>query len=896
MAGTNIDPNPPKNSLVSLGSRESTDTSSQPEKGEVQDFRFFIEQAPAALAMFDNDMRYMAVSTRWIEAFQLPSNLLGRSHYETFPETPERWKSVHRRALAGETLREEEDSFSRQDGTVQWIKWEVRPWRNLSGVIGGILIYSEDITERKTTERALRARERELSLIFSNVSDVLFHLAIEPDGNYRFAAVNEAFLSATGLQTNQVVGRTVREVIPEPSCSMVLAKYREAIQSRKTVRWEETTDYSTGQKTGIVSVTPVYDESGTATHLIGGVHDITERKRAEEQLRLVADHMPALITYIDRHLVYRFVNAAYTDWFGQPMNDINGSHMREVLGKEIFEQRKPHIQKVLTGETASFEGVTRHHTAGLRDTEITYIPDQTASGEVQGFYAFIHDITERKQEARNLRQAEERFRLAAANEVVTLYEQDTELRYTWLYPLTPFCEKSIGKSDEDLLPNEDGRLLAQYKREVLKTGISQRREVRVSSSRREVKFFDLIISAKRDESGAITGIAGAALDITDRKRADEANSRLVAIVESSEDAILSKDLQGVITTWNSGAERMFGYAAIEAIGQPVNILVPATLQQEEQEILNRIRQGDRVTAYETVRRRKDGSLLDVSLSVSPLKDAQGTIVGASKIARNISERKRHEAALEEAKEHLSKANVELEKRVEERTTQLTEINGQLEAFVYSIAHDLRAPLRSMQAFSTMLLEDYAAGMDETAQNYARRIVRAAESMDTLVLDLLAYGRAARAEIVLEPVNVAEAWTSALAQHEHAIRGKNARIEVAPELPGVLAHEPTFIQVLANLLGNAIKFVPPGTTPHVRLSAESTGEKIRLLVADNGIGIPPQYQDRIFRVFERLNGKDYAGTGIGLSIVRKGIERMGGTVGVESAPGTGSRFWVELPKA
>ena len=234
--------------------------------------------------------------------------------------------------------------------------------------------------------------------------------------------------------------------------------------------------------------------------------------------------------------------------------------------------------------------------------------------------------------------------------------------------------------------------------------------------------------------------------------------------------------------------------------------------------------------------------------------------------------------------------------LEASVAQLTEANTQLEAFIYSIAHDLRAPLRSMQAFSSMLLEDCALQLDETAKDYARRIAGCAASMDSLVVNLLAYSRMARSEIRLHAVDLKTVWAAALAQNEQIINEKSAQVEAASPLPGVRAHETPLTQVLANLLNNALKFVQPGVVPRVRLWAEERAGMIRLWMEDNGIGIPPQHEQRVFRIFERLHGPGYSGTGIGLSIVRKGVERMGGRVGVESKHGHGSRFWVELLKA
>lgn len=382
-----------------------------------------------------------------------------------------------------------------------------------------------------------------------------------------------------------------------------------------------------------------------------------------------------------------------------------------------------------------------------------------------------------------------------------------------------------------------------------------------------------------------------------------ATQHLASIVEFSDDAIISKNLEGIVTSWNAGAKRLFGYSAAEMIGGPVTRLIPSHKQDEEPGIIARIRSGERIDHYETVRLHKNGKLIDVSLTVSPIKDADNRIIGASKIARDITEKKKTEAELlrrerqlKQAREELLEHARKLEQRVEERTLELRESNHQLETLVYSIAHDLRAPLRSMQAYSQILLDDYVSGLDETARHYARRIIHSAETMDALVLDLLSYGRIARSEMFLEPLALESVWKTALQQYEKDIGDKQARIETVPPLPRVMGNEVTLGQVLANLLGNALKFTVPETAPSVRFRTEERDRLVRIWIEDNGIGIDPEYHDRIFRIFERLQGQAYPGTGIGLSIVRKGIERMGGRSGVESTPGKGSRFWIELPAA
>ncbi len=253
----------------------------------------------------------------------------------------------------------------------------------------------------------------------------------------------------------------------------------------------------------------------------------------------------------------------------------------------------------------------------------------------------------------------------------------------------------------------------------------------------------------------------------------------------------------------------------------------------------------------------------------------------AELQTEIKERKLAEKSLQQAQ--LSGRAGELERLVIERTTELTATNQQLEAFVYSIAHDLRAPLRAMQGFSAMLVEEAGTALNDVGKRYAARIGKSAQFMDALLCDLLAFSRISQQRVELTPLNLETIVQSVLYRVQKEIEEKNARVSSSGPWPNVLAHEATLSQVLVNLTSNALKFVGPGVIPVVRLRAEERAEFVRVWVEDNGIGIAPDYQAQIFGVFTRLNAEKYPGTGIGLAIVQKGVERMGGRVGVESVP-------------
>jgi PAS domain S-box-containing protein len=494
------------------------------------------------------------------------------------------------------------------------------------------------------------------------------------------------------------------------------------------------------------------------------------------------------------------------------------------------------------------------------------------------------EIAERRQAEQALAERERELRDFIENATEGIHQVSEDGTILWankaeLEMLGYTAEEYIGHSLADFYADPDvfaDILCRLHRKEKL-----QNYEARLKCKDGSLRYVS-INSSVYWKNGAFAYTRCFTRDITDRWNADAARQLLSAIVEGSDDAIASKDLNGVITSWNNGAERLFGYTAAEAIGKPVYILIPEDRHDEEPGILARIRRGERIEHYETVRRRKDGTLIDISLTVSPIRNSKGEVVGASKIARDISERKRVRQKLEET--------------VAERTTQLRETVAELEAFSYSIAHDMRAPLRAMNSYSKFLQEDFEPVLPPQGRDYLRRIGAAATRLDALITDVLNYSRISRGEMAMEKVDV-ERLTREIIESYPDLHQSGARILVQSNVPPVIANTAALTQCISNLLSNAVKFVPAGTTPQVRVWAEERGPNVRIWVEDNGIGISEAGQKRIFQMFQRLNPpKQFEGSGIGLTIVRKAVQRMGGSIGVESQPGAGSRFWIELKHA
>jgi signal transduction histidine kinase len=266
------------------------------------------------------------------------------------------------------------------------------------------------------------------------------------------------------------------------------------------------------------------------------------------------------------------------------------------------------------------------------------------------------------------------------------------------------------------------------------------------------------------------------------------------------------------------------------------------------------------------------------------------------LARELDAKSKAEADLRIAQARLSEHAQDLERIVEERTRSLREAIAQMEEFSYTVSHDLRSPLRAMSGYASALAEDYAAQLDATARHYLERIQRASDRMDRLITDLLTYSRVARSDGELERVDVEQMVRETIA-HYNELQPSAAKVHVRTPLDPVLAYPTALTQCLANLLTNAAKFVQPGEKPDITVRSERHENRVRIWIEDCGIGIPPEYQGSLFRMFERMpTSTQYEGTGVGLAIVRKAAEKMGGSCGVESDGKTGSRFWIELAAA
>ena len=504
----------------------------------------------------------------------------------------------------------------------------------------------------------------------------------------------------------------------------------------------------------------------------------------------------------------------------------------------------------------------------------------------------------------------------------------------------PGPQGPIGVGDVVPLVHPDDRLRVEAaSRRILETGDNLDLEFRIIQPSGTIRWLEAKGRTFFGESGAVAYMTGACVDITKRKQAEMfvwrqrdvleqivQGAPLVDVLETLTldlEQVAERSLFAMVMMVDRGGDRLH-YASGRRCpaawrerfdGVEVGFeggSCGAAVSRRERVIVR-----DVMTSPYWARHRTDAVRLGIRACWStPILSSRGAVLGTlalyapdpsaptetevrfadivTRTAAIAVERDHSEAALRETQAQLAEHAQRLEERVQERTARLQETISELESFSYSISHDMRAPLRAMQSFAQILAEECGDRIGPEGKDYIRRIIGASDRMDRLIQDVLTYSRVTRTEVDLQPVDV-EGLLDGIHETYPQFQPPQARIEIRRPIARAVGNEASLTQCLANLIGNAIKFVAPGVTPHVEIWSEVHGDRVRLYVRDNGIGIEPDAHEKIFHIFYQLD-RTYPGTGIGLAVVRKAAERMGGRIGLESTPGRGSTFHLDLPKA
>lgn len=697
----------------------------------------------------------------------------------------------------------------------------------------------------------------------------------------RIALINSQAERLFGYSRTELVGQPVEALIPE--------RYRSRHPGHRSGYFAQPRPRPMGagielyglRKDGTefpaeISLAPVQTVQGV--RVTAAIRDATERKRADAKFKGFLEAAPDAVVIVRSDGSIAQVNTQTEALFGYHRDQLLGNPVEMLIPQRYRAAHPGHRGSYFVDPKVRSMG-SGLELYGLRQNgsefpiEISLSPLETEEGTLVS--SAIRDITERKK-------SEEKFKglLESAPDAVVIVDRSGRILL-----INSQTEKLFGYRREELIgqsvdvlvperlrnghPGHRAHYFADPKVRSMGSGLD------LTGRRSDGTEFPVEISLSPLETEGGVLVSSTIRNVTERRKADELRFQLAAIVDSSDDAIIGMSLEGTIRSWNGGAERTFGYRAEEVIGQHISVLLPEGQVGEEPEIIARLQRGERVEPFETQRRRKNAQHIHVSVSISAILDSRGSIVGASKLARDISERKRAEAALAHAKEAAENASRELE------------------SFSYSVAHDLRAPLRGIDGFSQVLLEDYAERLDEDGRRYLGRVRESAQHMAQLIESLLSLARVTRGDIRREPVALSQLARATAERLTASQPERSVRFVVADGLACV-GDERLLGLALENLLGNAWKFTRRRDDALVEVGCARDHGRTVFFVRDNGAGFDMTYASKLFGVFQRLHApSEFEGTGIGLATVQRIISRHGGRIWAEGAVGQGATFHFTL---
>lgn len=855
-------------------------------------FKSLVENASDAIGMSTPEGKHYYQN----EAFSRLFGEIGEYPPDTLYVDREIGKTVFATMMAGQPWTGEVKMYAR-DRSILDIFLRAYPNIDENGKIVSLVGIHTDVTERKRMENALRENEAIFSSFLEHSPVYVFF----KDKNIRSLRLSKNYEQMLGMPLQKALGKTMDELFPSDLAKRMVADDLRILNEGQRVQVVEELNDHVYETTKF----PIFKD-GKPEMLAGFTLDITDRVRAEQALRdngqflsSLLRAIPVAVFFKDREGRYLGCNNVFTEITGFSPEAIRGKTVHELWPGELAEiYHRKDLELMQSKEHQTYEFKLRDKEGRLRP--VIYAKDVflDASGEVAGMVGAFLDISDRKHAEDELRRSLEWNRAILTAQPDLLFVIDSNLIFLECIASDPSRlmhppQKVIGSPVHQILPAYLAELTAQKVRATIQTGQMQIYDYSLEVGG-EILFFESRMTPLNQDSVLVL-----VRDVTDSRRAEQAlresEKRFRVLFENAGVGVAQGDTNTRrFLRVNQRYCDIVGYARHEMEGLDfAEITYPEDLPKNL-ELLEQLKRGE-IQEFTLEKRylRKDGSLVWVLLTVSPLWNPGEPPSTHITVARDITEQKRAEYALRYSEAELRRLNSELERRVEERTAQLQLANSELEAFAYSVSHDLRAPLRAIDGFSRILLEDYADDFKPAARELLERVRSANHNMSQLVDALLGLSRMTRAAMYREQVDLTGLARSILESLQETSPERKAQFHIQEQ---VLAEgDPRLLRVvMENLLGNAWKFTSRQEQARIEFGTQTIAGEIIYFVRDNGAGFNPLYADKLFGPFQRLHRADeFEGTGIGLATVQRIVRRHGGRIWAESEPGKGATFYFVL---
>ncbi len=757
-----------------------------------------------------------------------------------------------------------------------------------------------ETSRREFVEASLQAERDFARLIIDSLGQGLVLM----NSQLRFEYVNPAYAALVGRRPEEIIGKTPFDLTdPEEHARIQVSLDRR--QRGEPHTYEMRLKHVDGHSIDVLTTVTPRLVDGVVAGSIVVVTDVSMQKRAEEELRRSQDALARQALILEQTQIAARVGGWEVDLRAGEMFWTNEMYRLHEVTPETFKVTiasatsiyAPEHQDTVsamvqraftTGEPYDIEAQIVTH-GGRRKWVRTVGQPVIENGVPTRLYGSFQDITNQKLVEDQLRRAEAEYRSLYENVPIGIYRSTPDGAQARINPylvrLNGFTtEAEQIKAIQDIGQEwyVDPRRRAEFVAAIERDGEVTNFE---SEIRRYTTGEHLWISenarAIRDAQGEIVQYEGSVIDITARKRVelalDDQRRFATSVVDTMGQGLTVTDLDGRFIYVNEAYARLLGCAPEEIVGQsPMDFTLEA--DHEMLAAAREARKRGEKTSYENTLRRKDGELIYVLITGVP-RYVGGQVAGAIATITDLTERRKQEQELQDLNRELASKNREME------------------TFTYSVSHDLKAPLRGIDGYSRILLEDYGDRLDDEGKRFLKTIRGATEQMNQLIMDLLAYSRLERRSIADASISLSELVGAVVAQRLSDVRGQEPTVHVDVPLFLVRGDRDGLAQAVRNLVDNAFKFTRDNPQPVIEVRAEPIGEMVRLSVRDNGIGFDMQYHEKIFGIFTRLHRpEDYPGTGVGLALVRKAMERMGGRAWAESSPGAGATFYLEMPAA